>query len=181
MVTSSAEIRGRPGALQAGFTLLELVVAMVLFAFIIIEVLADRETSLQISADARNTQIVRYLAAYKIDEIRHDPDTFGESDSGDFEELQTDWQDFTAFSWEMEVTKVVAVGSSEDAGADYLFEEDSEEAPSTTADGEALDPQYVRKLRLTVRFEPDGVPRPDLSLTVITYLPPEPEEEEGTR
>ena len=170
---------GTKRRLQAGFTLLELVVAMTLFAFIVIEVLADREKSIHMSADARNIQTTRYLAASKVDEIRHDPEQFGESDSGDFEELQTDWQDFSGYTWEIELKRVVAVGGTDERGEEFLFSEDEDETPVQDSEGNDVEPLYVRRLTLTVRFEPDGELRPELSVKIVTYLPPAEEEEDG--
>jgi prepilin-type N-terminal cleavage/methylation domain-containing protein len=59
---------------EGGFTLLELVAALALFAIIIIQVLADREFSIEISGNARVIQTVRYLAAAKMDEIVNFPE-----------------------------------------------------------------------------------------------------------
>ncbi|MHC4471251.1 MAG: prepilin-type N-terminal cleavage/methylation domain-containing protein [Planctomycetota bacterium] len=172
----------RPSPAQAGFTLLELVVALVLFAFIVVEVLADRETSIKMSADARVIQTVRYLAAAKIDEIRHDPDRFGESDEDDFSYLNDEQnvQDFSHYRWELEMKRLVVVGASEDGEEDHLFEEDEEEEPAQTGEGGAVPPGYVRRLTLVVQFEPEGgEARPDLSVKIVTYIPDEEEEEEG--
>jgi prepilin-type N-terminal cleavage/methylation domain-containing protein len=163
---------------ESGFTLLELVIAITLFAFIIVQVLADREDSIQMSADARVIQTVRYLALSKIDEIRYDPEHFGESNSGDFVELDEDDPFLENFTWELEMKKVVAVGSSEDSGDSYLFEEDEDSDPVTTSDGNTVEPRYVRQLTLTVRYEPGGEPQPDLSIRIVTYLPPGQEDEE---
>ncbi len=165
---------------QAGFTLLEIVVALALFAFIVVEVLADREKSIGMSADARIIQTVRYLAMSKIDEIRHDPEALGEGDQGDFSDLNDDGQDFSNFLWEAKVERVVAVGVSEEDDP-YLFEEDDGAEPPLDSEGKPLPPRYVRRLTLVVTFEPAGQARPDLSLAVTTYLPPAPEDEEQGR
>ena len=164
---------------RAGFTLLELVAAMALFSFIVVMVLADREKSIEMSGDARIMQTVRNLAAAKIDQIRHDPAQFDEGDQGDFEDYGSDWQDFSAYTWELEIEEVIAAGSSDEAEADYLFSEDDDEDAPVDKDGEALDPRYVRKLTFTVRFEPEGDYRPELSLKIVTFLPPEEKAEEG--
>ena len=161
---------------RAGFTLLELVLAISLFALIVVNVLADRERSIRIAGEARILQTVRYLAQSKIDEIRHDPDPYGESEGGDFSDLNTDWQDFSAFTWELEVRRLVAVGSGDAADADFLFPEDETEDAVTGQDGNALDPRYVRRLTLTVRYEPDGILRPDLSIKIVTFIPDSEEE-----
>ncbi|MEN8152134.1 MAG: prepilin-type N-terminal cleavage/methylation domain-containing protein [Planctomycetota bacterium] len=163
---------------QAGFTLLELVVAITLFAFIVIHVLADREESIRMSGKARTIQTVRYLAASKIDEVRFDPERFGESDSGDFAELDPDDPTLENYSWDLEIKKVVAVGSSEDAEADYMFEDDEDTDPATDGEGNPVEPRYVRKMTLTINYAPRGEVQPDLSIRVVTYLPPGPEDEE---
>jgi hypothetical protein len=154
------------------------VVAITLFAFIVIEVLADRETSIEMSANARVIQTVRYLALAKIDEIRHDPEQFGESDNGNFLDLDPDEARYEAYTWELEIKRVVAVGGSEDTSEDYLFEDDEDNDPVAGPDGNPIDPRYVRKLTLTVRYEPQGEPRPELSIKIVTFIPPDPEEEE---
>ena len=180
-VTSSSSAERRPAAVECGFTLLELVVALVLFAFIVVEVLADRETSIRMSADARVIQTVRYLAAAKIDEIRHDPERFGESDSDDFSELndETQAQDFSAYTWELEVERMVVVGASDDSDDNFLFEEDEDEDPAQTQGGDPVQPRYVRRLTLVVRFEPEGgEARPELNIKIVTYIPDSEEEAE---
>lgn len=164
---------------QTGFTLLELVVALSLFAIIVINVLADREKSIHMAADARVVQTVRYLAQSKVDEIKHDPEEYGDADSGDFEDLNTDWQDFTGYTWESKLERIVVVGSGEDSSDDYLFPEDEEEDGPVGDDGQALPARYVRRLTVTIRFEPDGLPRPDLSIRVVTFIPDAPEEEQN--
>jgi hypothetical protein len=179
---SSSSADPRASARELGFTLLELVVALVLFAFIVVEVLADRETSIKMSADARIIQTVRYLAAAKIDEIRHDPERFGESDSDDFSYLndQTQTQDFSPYTWELELERLVVVGSSEESDEEYLFEEDEDQDPVQTQDGSPVKPRYVRRLTLIVRFEPAGADaREDLSIKIVTYIPDSEEEQEG--
>lgn len=177
--SSSAEgrLRNRAGH-DGGFTLLELVVAITLFAFIIVQVLADREDSIAMSGEARVIQTVRYLAASKIDEIRYDPERFGESDSGDFTELDPEDPTLENYSWDLEISKVVAIGNSEDSDSGYLFEDDEDQDPATDSDGEPLEPRYVRKMTLTVSYAPGGDVQADLSIRVVTYLPPGPEDEE---
>ncbi len=160
-----------------GFTLLELTVAITLFALIIVYVLADREKSIGLSADAKIIQTVEYLAAAKMDEIRNDPDRLGDSDGGDFDDLKTDAQSYDDFSWEVTLERVVVAGKSEDRDDTYLYEADEEEEAPTTAEGKEIGPRYVRRATLTVRYEPGGDERADLSVVIRTYLPPEREDE----
>jgi len=168
----------RRGVAEAGFTLLELVVAITIFAFIIVQVLADREESIAMSGRARVIQTVRLLALAKIDEVRYDPERYGEGDSGDFTDLYPDERFYENFTWDLEIKKVVAVGSGEDSGDSYLFEDDEDADPLSDADGNPVEPRYVRKMTLTVSYAPKGEVQPDLSIQVITYLPPGPEDEE---
>jgi len=168
---------GRRGA-QEGFTLLELVIAITLFAFIIVQVLADREKSIAMSGEARIIQTVRYLAASKIDEVRYDPERYGESDSGDFTDLDPDEPTYADYSWDLEIKKVVAVGTSEDSDTNYMFEDDEDVEPATDSEGNPLEPRYVRKVTLTVNYAPGGEVRPELSIRIVTYIPPGPEDEE---
>ena len=152
---------------------------MTLFAIIVIEVLADREKSLEISADARVIQTVRYLAAAKMDDILREPDEYDENDSGTFDDIdeEADWQNFEAYSWELTIREVVVVGDRGDSESDFLFNEDEDQEFPTGDDGAAFAPRMVREVELTVRFEPDGVFRPDLSLKIRTFIPPEEAEE----
>jgi len=165
---------------ESGFTLLELVAALALFAFIILEILADREDSIHMSGDARVIQTVRYLAAAKMDEIANFPDLFDDSQSGGFDELDEEapYQDFSSYSWDLEVERVLAVGAGDGDGERLFEDEDSEDMP-TDAEGNDLPARYVRRIILTVRFEPNGEFKPDLSVKLQTYLPdPEQNEEE---
>jgi prepilin-type N-terminal cleavage/methylation domain-containing protein len=170
-------------ARNQGFTLLELVAAISLFALIIVYVLADREDSLRLSADAKIIQTVQYLAAAKIDEIRHDPESFGDSEGGDFSDLENDWQKFPEFSWELAVDRVAVIGKTEERGDSYLFTDDEEAEPPTDAEGKDLPTRYVRRATLTIRFQTDGEERSDLDVVIKTYLPPlkddEPTQETG--
>ena len=178
MSTTSAD-RLRRRSRQAGFTLLELVLAITLFAFIIVEVLADRETSIKMSADARMIQMVRYLAQSKIDEIRHDPSQFNDTDSGDFSELDPEDPIYERFTWSMEMRQLVAVGASEESADEYLFPEDEDAEPTaSSAEGEGPGAYYVRRLTVIVAYEAGDVERPDLSIKIVTYIPAEEEEEE---
>jgi len=163
---------------NAGFTLLELVVAITLFAFIIVHVLADREDSIKMSGEAKVIQTVRFLALAKIDEVRYDPERFGEGDSGDFTEFDPDEPVYENYTWEVEIKKVVAVGASEDSGESYLFEDDEDSDPLTDSEGDPVAARYVRKMTLTVNYAPKGDIQPDLSVRIVTYLPPGPEDEE---
>ena len=166
---------------SGGFTLLELVIALVLFSFIIVEVLADRQTSLIMSADAKTMQTVRYLAQSKIDEVRYNPDKFGERDEGTFEDLNTEWQTFEHFVWEVEITRVVVIGQGDQLDDEHLFEDQADDLsePPEDAEGNPVSPRYVRRLTLTVRFLVDHEPKPELSIRIVTYIPPGPEEEES--
>ncbi len=157
---------------ESGFTLLELVAALALFAFIIIEILADREDSIELSADARVIQTVRYLAAAKMDEIANFPDKFEDSQSGTFDELDEEapYQDFKSYAWEMEVERVLAVGAG-DSNTDRLFNDEDEGDFPSDAEGNALASRYVRRVVLIVRFEPNGEFDPALSVKLQTYLP----------
>lgn len=161
---------------ESGFTLLELVIALVLFAFIVIEVLADRQDSLILSANAKTKQTLNYLAQSKVDQIRYDPEQFAESDSGNFEELNSDFQSFDEFTWELELKRVVVIGSSDETDDEFLYaeDEDNQDEPLQDAQGNNVPPRYVRRLTLTVRFEP-GTVRP---VEIVTYIPPVPDEEE---
>jgi len=176
LISASPTTRG--GGREGGFTLLELVVAITLFAFIIVQVLADREDSIAMSGEAKVIQTVRYLALSKIDEVRYDPERFGEGDSGDFTDLDPDERSYEDYTWDLEIKKVVAVGASEDSGESYLFEDDEDTDPVTDSEGNPVEPRYVRKMILTVSYAPRGEVQADLSIRIVTYLPPGPEDEE---
>lgn len=157
-----------------GFTLLELVVAVSLFAVVIVDVLADQEKSLKMAGDARALQVVRYLAQAKMDQIVYDPSQLGDSNSGDFSDMNTDYQNFDAYTWDEEIQQIVAVGTSQQSSDTYLFPDDANATPLTNANDKPVTPRYVRRVTLTVSFAPDGTPRPDLSVKVVTYIPPDP-------
>jgi general secretion pathway protein I len=157
-----------------GFTLLELVLALTIFALIVVNVLADREKSIRIAGEAEVMQTVRYLAQSKIDEIRHDPSQYGDSDSGDFtdDDLQTDWQRYDFYTWSVEIERMVAVGTAaDDQDATYLFDDDKDATPPQSADGKAIPPRYVRRVKLTVNYAPAGEPLPSLSILIVTFIP----------
>ena len=164
---------------ESGFTLLEIVAALALFAFIVIEVLADREASIHLSGDARVIQTVRYLAAAKMDEVANFPDRFDDSQSGAFDDLDEEapYQDFSSYTWDLEVERVLAIGAG-DGDAEKLFEGDDTESYPTDTEGNDLQSRYVRRVVLTVRFEPNGEFQPELSVKLQTFLPDLVEDEE---
>jgi hypothetical protein len=77
----------------------------------------------------------------------------------------------------VQIDRILAVGAGE-SGDDPLFPDDEDEYWPQTGDGNDLKPRYVRRIILTIRFEPGGELRPDLSMKLRTFVPNETPEEE---
>src|SRR5262245_26332782 len=103
--TSAAERRGRcPRA--GGFTLIEVLVAIMIVAVVSIVLIYRRIDVVRDAAHVRNERIAWTLAALKLGDLSRDPSSIQDSDSGDFEEDAPDYAEFR-WSYESQLEPVV--------------------------------------------------------------------------
>lgn len=168
------------GAAQAGFTLLEITVAMLIFFLIVSFAFMTMSDSVDQSLGAERARELRMLAERKLGEISvfesfHDTET----PEGDFSDLPEEIRDrYEKWTWKLEVRDVTVFGTQKDEAAAYLFETPTETKETTAASGSSPDAagsgkkgetQVLRELVLTI-----SAPAEDGSgetIEVVTYLP----------
>jgi prepilin-type N-terminal cleavage/methylation domain-containing protein len=163
--------RSRPA--ERGFTLLEVLVAVAIFALGSVAVLAARSNSFKEAAAAENMNRCRYLLQRQMEAILLEPDRYQDGEEGGFEE-----EEFARYGWGVDIEEVILIGGDEEG---YTDEDDggrSEERtrrvdiPGGPGDDEAAegDLEEVTVFRVTVYvYYPTAQGLKHISAT--TYLP----------
>ena len=125
---------------EGGFTLVEVVLALMVLAIAAVVLLDRRVGIIRETVEAKNAGMVWVLTANKMAELELDPMLWtgeGSSANGDFGEVG---DEYIEFAWEYEIVKV-----------ELPMEElvDSQEAPE-----EAEEPKYIYMITLSV-YAPD--------------------------
>ena len=158
----------------AGFTLLELLVAISIFITMMTAILVFMDSSDVKVAGSLRARELRVLAEWKLGEVeifeREFDDIF---DDEDFDEYGDRWDGWT---WSLGIRDVVIFGTTSDENAEYLFgapdeddEEQDQDAGGAPAEREG-ETQFLRELTLTVKAPDDGAGEND-SVTIVTFLP----------
>lgn len=167
---------------SAGFTLLEVIVAVAIFAFIVGAAMQTMSSSDYLAATALRARDLRMLAERKLGEVMTFEEYYdrenGEGHFDGYEEYKDRFRDWT---WQVEIRDVTVFGISSDEGAQYLFGQPTEEekaAQTQPAGGQSAQPgQPVKKGELqqlreiTVRVaspSEDGTPD---SVELIVFAP----------
>ncbi len=170
MTPSDRRASGR----ERGLVLLEVLVALVIFATVVLAWASAADSAMEAAAAANQERTLRMLAARKLDEIRACPAGFREGGDGGFEEEVDAGEDnpFLDYAWKVEAKEVVAAGRSDEEGAEHLFklDEDEDQAPQAP-EGGGKPPEAVLLLRLTltVSHVPRGAEGEEFR--VIAYVP----------
>ena len=161
---------------QGGFVLLEILMALVIFATLVLAYAKATDNALEAAAEANNDRMLRLLSSRKLAEVRAKPAAFIDSAEGDFnDEVDPGAENpFSDFHWKVEAQEVVAAGYAADQGTVFLFDRDQAGgAPDAPTGGKAPDPVKLVRLTLTVSRVPEGSDESD-SMRVVTFVPAPP-------
>jgi len=169
-----------PGASgERGFTLLEVMVAVVLLSLALVSLLHANNQSLLLKGNAQNVTQATLLAREKLSEIQMDPSSLEESQSGDFGPRFPYWH------WEVKSEET-------DVPFDFAGFEASSSTPTGSAAGRATAPgaqqdenPTAQMVTLTI-FWPDGNKESSLVLTdffakLVTQTPAAPAGAAGSK
>ena len=156
------------GTRRRGFTLIEVMAAVMILAIALLSLLRANEQTLLLKGRAQNITTASLLAQEKISEILIDPAALAESEEGDFGERFPYWR------WRMENEEI-------DLPYDFDALQDSEASGTGTGAGsspladDAL--PTIQYVTLTI-FWPEG--NGEAELTVVEYVADIPRFEGGT-
>jgi prepilin-type N-terminal cleavage/methylation domain-containing protein len=167
-----------------GFTLLEIIVAVAIFAFISGAAMQTMSSSDHLAGSAMRARDLRMLAERKLGEaLTFDAHYEAEQLSGDFKGYDEFKDRFDGWTWQVETRDVWVFGIASDENAEYLFgaPTEDEKAAQTQAQsgaqsgqpGQPAKKSEPRKLReITVRVaSPSDDGTPD-SVELIMFAPP---------
>ncbi len=159
---------------STGFTLIELMAAMLIFTLMATTVLVNLDVATDLALDSVRARELRVLGERKLGEIevfeRDFDDIYDDEDFGDYGELWEEWK------WSLHIRDVVIFGTTSDEAAEYLFGDPDEEEDVVEDEGAASgnqnegETQFLRELTLTVR-SPSGDTGESDSVTIVTFLP----------
>lgn len=114
------------GLKDKGFSLLEVMVALVIFAIFIGSYVATEGYNKKSSSEIRNETILQYLAEYKLNEITINPPKFSLALTQSPEEGRFEIEDYEDYTWKAEYRELEVPDLSAIQGKE---EEDEEQAP----------------------------------------------------
>jgi prepilin-type N-terminal cleavage/methylation domain-containing protein len=177
--------RAAPAAGARGFVLLEVLIALVIFATLVLAWSRATDNALESAAEANAMRTLRLLTSRKLAEVRAKPYEFREGGEGGFEEEVESGEEnpFLDYIWKVEPKAdegmFIVAGHSDEDGATHLFPRDEEaEAAAAPEGGKAPDPVKMICLVLTVSHIPEGGDE-TTSMRVMALVPPQ--EEEGKK
>lgn len=155
--------RFRRAARQAGFSLIELMAAVTIFALIAAVTMQITDHAMDTSGQAQRARELRYLAEYKYEEVKVFEEFYDDILDGNFDDLED--ERFKDFTWTLDIRDVVVFGNSNVEEAEYYFQDpaDKEEEDTTTTTappttGKAATPEELRELTLRVTAPDDAGP-----------------------
>jgi prepilin-type N-terminal cleavage/methylation domain-containing protein len=163
---------------SAGFVLLEILMALVIFATLVLAYAKTTDDALVAAAEANADRTLRLLCSRKLAEVRAKPAEFIDGGEGGFEEEVEPGAEnpFLDYHWTLEAETLVAAGYSTDKDAAFLFERDEAGgAPSVPEGGKAPDPVKLVRFRLKVSRIPEGGDESE-QMRAVTFVPAPPEE-----
>lgn len=176
-----SDSRRRTG--ERGLVLLEILVALAIFTFVVLAWMQAADNAVAAAAAANQERLLRMLAARKLDEIRAKPAEYQDGWQGGFEEEVDGGEDnpFLDYACKVEPLEFVAAGRADEEGAAYLFARDEDAAtdPPPAAAGEAgkaagSKPVVLLRFLITVSHIPEGADGEEFR--VIAFVP-KPKEE----
>jgi len=197
--------RSAPRATQQGLTLLEVVIALLLFAMISVMLLSGQSSASEAAYRAQVARDVSELLAIRCNLVALDPDDYESGDSGTFpatgkstrilDEEKVFGDRYEGYTWEVQIEETIGSGATTTArvgGSDprnLLFAEEgsSPDAPGGSDEAEVEPEEVDRLLLIQVTVFPPGYDPLDLGRegamrprVVWTAIPLPEEEEEGT-
>jgi prepilin-type N-terminal cleavage/methylation domain-containing protein len=172
-----------PSGRENGFVLLEILMALIIFATLVLAYAKATDNALEAAAEANADLALRQLSSRKLAEIRAKPAEFLDGGEGGFEEEVEAGEEnpFLDYRWKVEAQEIVVAGYSGETETVFLFERDREGgAPQAPEGGKAPDPVILLKLVLTVSRVPEGSDETD-EMRVTTFVPAPPKGEGGDR
>ncbi len=178
---ASSPPRSRPRG-EDGFVLLEVLVALVIFATIVLAYARATDDALEATSRANADRTLRMLSSRKLAEVRAKPAEFKEGGEGGFDDESDAGAEnpFQDYRWEVQAQEVVAAGTSGEEAAEFLFPRDAESTSpqDLEAGGKAPDPVLLLRLTLVVSRVPEGDEAGE-SMRIVTYVPAPKEEGAG--
>src|SRR5689334_374019 len=176
----------RPG--EGGFVLLEILMALVIFATLVLSYAKATDNALEAAAESNADRTLRLLTSRKLAEIRAKPTDYDDGGEGGFEEDVDPGEEnpFLEYRWKAESTVVIAAADGEvstgtDADTVYLFDRDKESSSSTSPDGgKSPDPVKLLRVVLTVTHVPEGSDESE-EMRVVTFVRPPAENTGATK
>jgi type II secretory pathway pseudopilin PulG len=165
-----------------GFTLLEIVVAILIFFVIITFAAWVTSQSVDQALAAERARELRLLAGRKLAELAVFEKHYDEVLDGDFNDLPDGMREkFEGWTWKLDVTDRTVFGTQKDEHAEPLFDSatdtsltsktgSSSTAGEETAGASKGETQVLRELVLTVTA-PGEDGGPGDSVEIVTYLP----------
>jgi prepilin-type N-terminal cleavage/methylation domain-containing protein len=171
---------------RAGFTLLEIVVAMMIFFLIITFAFWTMSQSVDQALSAERSRELRLLVERKLGEVAVFQEHYGQYDDqdGDFSDLPEGMRErFEGWTWKVHVETKTAFLTG-DEGAPALFDGSGTGTTSTTTTDEAAKAAAAKSVKLTEFVLTVTAPGDDGgtgdSVEVVTYLPEDPKPATGT-
>jgi prepilin-type N-terminal cleavage/methylation domain-containing protein len=163
-----------------GFTLLEVLVATAIFAFVAVAASQTMVSSDSQAVSARTARELRMLAERKLGEILtfenwHDED----NQQDNFDEYEEYGDRFREWEWRYEIRDVVVFGISNQEDAQYLFGEPTDEERDEASQAGGTQPgqpakkgetQTLREITLRVSGPSDGGAADTVELVVFAPL-----------
>jgi len=163
---------------EGGFVLLEILMALVIFATLVLAYAKATDNALEAAAESNADRTLRLLSSRKLAEVRAKPAEFVDGGEGGFEEEVglDEVNPFLDYRWKVEAEDVVAAGFASDTDAVFLYDRDKEGgAPEAPEGGKAPDPVKLLRLVVTVSHVPEGSDE-STGMRVVTFVPAPPDE-----
>lgn len=172
-----------------GFTLLEVMVAIAIFALGSVSVLAIRTNSYREARAARDYNTARYLLQVQMEEVLLEPKEFEDGDEGEFEDIE-DEAVRARYTWRVELEEINLLGGEDDEEEEIVErasrrrndDEDDSEGGGLGDDGGfggEDEEEEIRVWRVQVSILYPGRRGEVSELSATTYLPGEAIEDEG--
>jgi len=164
---------------SGGFVLLEVLIALVIFASVVLAWSQATDNAILAAEEANSSRTIRMLTSRKWAEVRARPYEYRDGGEGGFEEEVDVGEEnpFLDYRWQIEAQEVIAAGYDGEDDAVHLFDRDEEGGePAVPEGGKAPDPVKLLRLTLTVSHLPEGSEE-SVSMKVVLFVKPQEDEE----